>query len=66
MEKQFKVTLNADQMRQLSSYISEAKGIETPAPGDFQKEMQDIVNRAIAAYGDAIGDVPDYLPTINW
>jgi hypothetical protein len=55
-EKQFKVTLNEDQMRQLSSYLSEATGDELPALVDFSAELQNIIDRQIEAYGEAIGD----------
>lgn len=56
MEKKFTVTLNEDQMRQLSSYLTEVTGDDLPAIPDFSKELQYIIDRQIEAYGEAVGD----------
>ena len=52
MEKQFKIKLNEEQIRVLGDYMD----IVSPAPGDIQRELQNVIDRAIEAYAEAIGD----------
>ena len=52
MEKQFTVKLNEEQIRVLGDYMD----VVSPAPKDIQRELQNVIDRAIEAYAEAIGD----------
>ena len=52
MEKQFKIKLNEEQIRVLGDYMD----VVSPAPKDIQRELQNVIDRAIEAYAEAIGD----------
>ncbi len=52
MEKQFKIKLNEEQIRVLGDYMD----VVSPAPRDIQRELQNVIDRAIEAYAEAIGD----------
>ena len=52
MEKQFKIKLNEEQIRVLGDYMD----VVSPAPRDIQRELQNVIDRAIEAYAEAISD----------
>ena len=52
MKKQFKIKLNEEQIRVLGDYMD----VVSPAPRDIQRELQNVIDRAIEAYAEAIGD----------
>ncbi len=52
MEKQFKIKLNEEQIRVLGDYMD----VVSPAPRDIQRELQNVIDRAIEAYAEAIND----------
>ncbi len=52
MKKQFKIKLNEEQIRVLGDYMD----VVSPAPKDIQRELQNVIDRAIEAYAEAIGD----------
>ncbi len=52
MEKQFKIKLNEEQIRVLGDYMD----VVSPAPRDIQRELQNVIDRTIEAYAEAIGD----------
>ena len=56
MQRKFTITLNEDQVRVLSSYMTDAIGDEMPTITEMQRELQNVIDRALEAYGDAIGD----------
>ncbi len=52
MEKQFKIKLNEEQIRVLGDYMD----VVSPPPRDIQRELQNVIDRAIEAYAEAISD----------
>ena len=52
MEKQFEIKLNEEQIRVLGDYMD----VVSPAPRDIQRELQNVIDRAIEAYAEAICD----------
>ena len=52
MEKQFKIKLNEEQIRVLGDYMD----VVSPAPRDIQRKLQNVIDRAIEAYAEAISD----------
>lgn len=61
MKSILKVGLNDSQMGVLSTYMSEATGNGMPTVKEMEKEVQDIVDRAIRDYADTLGVVVDVV-----
>ncbi len=64
MNRKFTITLNEDQIQCLSSYMTDAIGDEMPAISEMQRELQNVIDRALEAYGEAIG-TPCPVPTTS-